>query len=88
MAKLKTLADDAEVDHQDAAPPDPVPTMMAQAGAMIGDPVVLVRLLNGSDLYPCLAKDAKQRQIVVDGHPCEHVETAPSGTWIYQMRAH
>lgn len=71
-----------------AAQPNDAPTgpPLAQAQTFDGDPIVLVRLLTGSELLQCRAKGGKQRQIVVDGRPCEHVGEAPDGTWIYQMR--
>ena len=76
--------------HVVTPPPPPVQPpwpSLAQAHSFDGDPVVLVRMLSGAELYPCQVKELKQRQIIVDGRPCEHVGAAPDGTWIYQMRA-
>ena len=77
MAKVSVMSE----------PVSPPPPPMAQAGTFPGDPTVYVRLLSGAALHLCRVKADKQRQIVVDGRPCEHVETAPDGRWVYQMRA-
>lgn len=59
----------------------------ASTGAMVGDPVVLVKLRGASSFTPHLSRDGRARQIVVDGRPCEHVGEAADGTWQYEQRA-
>ena len=67
--------------------PAPEPQMPAVTGAMVGDPIVYVKLIGSPVFTACRSKEGRSRQIVIDGRPCEHVGEAPDGTWQYEQRA-
>ena len=90
MAKAKL--EDAFTPEPDPEPvvvhaPDPKPpAALAEDGAGPDDEQVWVRRLSG-DVQRCYAKDAKGRQIRVEGTMFEHVGEGPDGAWLYEERA-
>ena len=65
---------------------EPLAVTLAEHTAGPGDAVVWVVSLSG-EFQRCYARAARARQIVVDGHPCEHIGEGPDGAWLYGQRA-
>ena len=82
----ETLDDLVEVEASPPAETAPaVPTLIEDRG-WAGDAIVLVRLIGDTAFTRVWAREPKRRQIALDGRPCEHIATAPDGTWMYEQR--